>query len=147
MGAKSMMTAQLLLLQAGWSPGRRVEVGSMLAELCTAGHDVVAPAREFLATYSGLTIRNGNRVLRIDGHRAARNADVEWCADYTEAIGRAVTPVGEYSHLTLMIDESGEFWGGFDADYGLLGKDLVEVVHALMVDPVSGRLDRELPDL
>lgn len=46
--------------------------------------------------------------------------------------------------MTLMFDESGEFWGGFDADYGSLGRTLLRV---LLVDPGARRFDRVLPDL
>ncbi|GAB4084053.1 hypothetical protein GCM10028784_06830 [Myceligenerans cantabricum] len=89
---------------------------------------------------------DGLRALRIDGRAAARDADPDWCSAYAEGIGRPVTPVGEYSHMTLVIDDAGEFWGGFDADYGFMGEDVVAVVPALLVEPGSRRLDREVPD-
>lgn len=118
----------------------------MLGELAAAGHSLVPPARDFLAGYSGLVIAtvDRRRVLLIDGHQAARGTDPDWCAAYAEGIGRALTPVGQYSHMTLMIDEVGAFWGGFDADYGYLGQDIVEVVQALLVRPGLRRLDRKV---
>jgi hypothetical protein len=118
----------------------------MLAELTAAGHVLVSPVRGFLAEFSGLVIADdgGRRALRIDGHESARHADADWCEAYAEGIGRAVTPVGEYSHMTLMIDETGALGGSFDADYGFMGNDIVEVVQALLIDPGSRRLDREV---
>lgn len=65
---------------------------------------------------------------------------------YAEGVSRSITPIGEYSHMTLVIDEVGAFWGGFDADYGLMGDDIADVVHALLVEPGSRLLDREVPD-
>lgn len=142
-----MIDARELLERSGWTPDRHVDTDKMIRALEDAGHAVVPPARDLLANCSGLTIRHDTRVLRIDGWKAARHADTDWCAEYAEDIGRAVTPIGEYSHMTLMIDESGEFWGGFDADYGSLGRTLLEVVRVLLVDPGARRFDRVLPDL
>lgn len=77
---------------------------------------------------------------------AASHADPEWCDAYAGEIGRPVTPVGEYSHMLLLIDDSGSFWGAFDADYGLMGDSIDDVVHALIVDPGTRRLHRVVPD-
>jgi hypothetical protein len=142
-----MTDARELLQRAGWSPERRVDTDEMLRALEGAGHVVVPPARELFANCSGLTIRHDRRVMRIDGWEAVRNADTGWCADYAEGIGRAVTPIGDYSHMTIMVDESGEFWGGFDDVYGSLGHTLLDLVHGVVVAPASGRLDRILPDV
>lgn len=143
-----MTDARELLRKAGWVPGRRVEVTDALTELGEAGHHVVAPAREILAEYSGLVVMSvdGRRSINIDGRVAARSADLGWCEAYAEGIGRAVTPVGEYSHMTLVIDEAGAFWGGFDADYGFMGDDIADVVHGLLIEPGLRRLDREVAD-
>jgi hypothetical protein len=137
-----------LLQLAGWTPDRRVDVDEALTELGRAGHRLVAPAREFLAEYSGLTIAlpDGSRVLRIDGLAAARGADPDWCSAYAASIGHAVTPIGEYSHMILVMDATGAFWGGFDADYGFMGDSIVAVVQALLVEPGSRHLDREVVD-
>ncbi|MEV8027960.1 SUKH-3 domain-containing protein [Cellulosimicrobium funkei] len=143
-----MTSARELLLRAGWSSDRRVDVETMVGELEVAGHSVVPAARRFLEVFSGLMVTEdeGRRALRIDGHEAARHADPDWCKAYAEGIGRAVTPVGDYSHMTLVIDEVGAFWGGFDADYGLIGESIVEVVEALLIKPGSRQLDRTAPD-
>jgi hypothetical protein len=70
------MDARELLRQAGWSPGRRVDVDSMLAELASEGHVLVPPVRGFLREFSGLTIvsEDGRKTVQIDGHDAARDA-------------------------------------------------------------------------
>ena len=48
--------------------------------------------------------------------------------------------------MTLVIDEVGAFWGGFDADCGFMGDGIADVVHALLVEPGSRRFDREVAD-
>ncbi|MBL7520203.1 SUKH-3 domain-containing protein [Frankia sp. CNm7] len=142
------MDAGELLRRAGWVPGRRVDVEEMLGALAAAGFVVVPAAREFLAEYSGLVItsEDGRSVTRIDGHEAARNAVPGWCAAYGHGIGRAVTPIGEYSHMTLVIDEAGEFWGGFDDQYGSMGDTIIDVVHELLVEPGARPFDRVVAD-
>ncbi|MFI2102920.1 SUKH-3 domain-containing protein [Isoptericola sp. NPDC019693] len=143
-----MTSAQDLLLRSGWTPNRHVDVEGMAAKLKAAGHLVIPTARVFLAEFSGLVIayQEGRSALRIDGNKAALHADPDWCEAYAEGIGRAVTPVGEYSHMTLVIDESGAFWGGFDANYGLMGETITEVIQALLIDPGSRQLDHLVHD-
>ncbi|MEV6895414.1 SUKH-3 domain-containing protein [Kribbella sp. NPDC051137] len=140
------MGAKDLLRRAGWRPGRHVDVDSMIGELESAGHVLVPPARNFLSEFSGLTIHSedGRKSVRIDGHDAARRADVGWCLAYAEGIGRSVTPAGEYSHMTLMIDEAGVFWGGYDDLYGLMGDDIIDLVDELLIGPALRQLDREV---
>jgi hypothetical protein len=143
-----MTNSRDLIAMAGWTPDRRIDVGGELAELEEAGFAVVPSVVGFLEKYTGLTIssKDGTRTLLIDGRQAARHAGPEWCAAYAEAIGLSVTPVGEYSHMVLVIDATGRFWGGFDAAYGFLGDDIAEVVHGLLVEPGSRRLDHEVAE-
>lgn len=143
------LSAQELIERAGWTPGRRVEVEAMLAELAAAEHIVVQSARDLLAEYSGLEIesQHSRHTLRIDGHDAAERADPGWCDAYARGIGRALTPVGFfYSHMTLMIDEDGAFWGGFDDLYGYQGADMVEVVRNVLVERPPRQFDRVVED-
>ena len=67
-----------------------------------------------------------------------------WCAEYSRAIGRDLTPVGEYSHMTLMIDEDTGLGGGFDAEFGYLGATLEAVVSGILIGPVTSKLDRTI---
>lgn len=117
------MSAQHLLTRAGWFLGRRRDVCGDLHALVNAGFMVGPAVPDFLAEYSGLSISSPNSVeaLLIDGLQASRHADPEWSAAYAAAIGLAVTPVGEYSHMIILLDEEGRLWGGYDFDYGFLG--------------------------
>lgn len=143
-----MTAGEELLRRAGWTAGRHVDVEGALRELSESGHFVVVPARAFLARYSGLVVtsEDGRKTIEIDGSAAARHTNPDWCVAYAEGIGRSVTPIGEYSHMTLLIDEVGVFWGGFDDLYGVMGEDILEVVRELLIGPLTRRLDRKVAD-
>ena len=141
-----MTDAQGLLAKAGWFPGRRVEVDSMLSELELAGHVLVSPVGDFFSEFSGLVIfaEDDRKSVSIDGHDAARRTDRGWCVAYADGIGSPVTPVGEYSNMVLMMDESGAFWGGYDDLYGFMGSDIVDLIGELLLGSGMRQLDREV---
>ncbi len=118
-------------------------MGADVAALVAAGYAVGRPVRAFLEEFTGLTIRSRQASeLWIDGVRAAGDASREWCEAYSASVGRRLTPVGIFkSVLTVMVDDEGDVWGGFDDDYGLLGAGGRELVSALFVDD-RGHLDR-----
>lgn len=142
------MDAQTLMSQAGWFASRRVDASAAVSELASAGYVVVEPITGFLREYSGLTIMtpDGSRQLWIDGERSAAEADPEWCRAYADGAGLPLVPVGGYSHMSILIDGSGRLWGGFDAEYGHLADSMMELVHVLLIEPGSRRLDRRLTD-
>ena len=139
-----------LLKRAGWNPQRRVPVDDLVRRLRDADFHVVAPFRDFMAEFAGLEVssEDGSRTLEFDIDRALVLTDSGWCAAYGEEIGRSVTPVAcRGAHMTLLIDESGEFWANFDALYGYKGSDILQAVEVLLIDaPGSHMLDRRLPD-
>lgn len=143
-------TAIDLLKRAGWSPERRVPVDHLVSRLRDAGFDIVAPFRDFMTEFAGLEVssEDGTRTLEFDIERALVLTDSEWCEAYSEEIDRSVTPVAcRGAHMTLLIDESGEFWANFDDLYGHKGKNILQAIELLLVDPPgSHMLDRRLPD-
>ncbi|MBO3750017.1 hypothetical protein J5X84_28380 [Streptosporangiaceae bacterium NEAU-GS5] len=55
-------------------------------------------------------------------------------------------PIGGYSHMTILADEAGQIWGGFDYEFGLLGDSLNNVIQNLLVDQGPPTpLDRRVP--
>lgn len=100
-------------------------------------------AVELLAEFHGITVRDAQRGLWIDAHRAAGDCDPDWCAAYSSEAARTLTPFGGYSHMSLLVDDRGGRWGGFDVEYGYLGDSVASVVEALVVTSTA-RLDRRL---
>lgn len=139
-----------LLSRAGWTPDRRVAVDDLISRLRDDEHDIVPPFRDFMAQFSGLVITSddGRREMEFVMDEVLVLTGPGWCEAYGEDIGRLVTPVARYgAHLALLIDESGEFWGGYDALYGHMGRDIFQAIERLLVDPPgSHKLDRRLPD-
>ncbi|WP_255449065.1 SUKH-3 domain-containing protein [Cellulomonas sp. JZ18] len=139
-----------LLSRAGWTPARRVAVDDLIARLRDDDHDVVPPYRDFMAQFSGLIVGSDDtdRTLDFEMDHVLVITGPGWCEAYGEEIGRLVTPVARHdSHMALLIDESGEFWGAYDDLFGYMGRDIVQVVERLLIDPPgTHELDRRLPD-
>lgn len=139
-----------LLAEAGWYAGRDVGQGeSGIDALSSAGFVVTPAAAALLREFSGLTVfaPDSTRSLWIDGAQAAALSVPGWVEAYSECCARPLVPVGGYSHMTLLVDDSGEVWGGFDAEFGWLGASVAEVVRGLLLEPGTIRLDRRLPAL
>ena len=126
------MDAEALLRRAGWRPGRSVAITADAEALRAEGFAVTEAAEAFLREFSHLVVawESQARPLLFDGVEVSRNADPGWCDLYSEAIGSRLVPVGEYSHMTVYVDEVGELWGGFDGEYGHRGSvlDLIESI-------------------
>lgn len=139
-----------LLSRAGWTPERRVAVDDLISRLRADEHDIVPPFRDLMAQFSGLVISSvdGRRTVEFEMDHVLAITGPGWCEAYAEEIGRLVTPVARHdAHLALLIDESGEFWGGYDALYGYMGKDIFQAIEWLLIDPPAMHmLDRRLPD-
>lgn len=144
------MSALELLLRAGWTPDRHVEVDHVVHFLLGESYDVVPPFQDFGARYLGLAVasEDGRSVLRFDMDEITALTNEGWCEAYGEAIGRRVTPVASLQgHAVLLIDETGAFWGAYDSEYGYMGDDIMQAIQWTLIDPPTAhKLDRELPD-
>ncbi len=138
------MDAYNLLLNAGWLPGRQVDMAEEIAALEAEEFTVTDAAATFLREFSGLSIVGpGNRnPLVIGGPDLALDADSGWSDLYSDAIGTTLTPVGEYSNLVLFITADGTFWGGFENEYGCAGSSLDDVIRGLFIDSPGWKLDQ-----
>lgn len=107
------------LRNAGWNPGRAVDISGWEADLLTDGFPPLhIAARQFLAEYGGLSFADsGSGVTRareafaLDPMLCAREADR--FAAWGEETSRNIAPIGELAGDTcsacfLGIDESGE---------------------------------------
>jgi hypothetical protein len=139
------MDALALLHEAGWFPGRNVDVTRDLAALAAEGFEMTAAAQEFLREFSGLDIASETKdnSLIVNGATVARDADIGWCDAYSTEIGSRLVPVAEYAHMTLYVDLDGGLWGGVGNEYGQVGSTLVEAIERIFFRG-GQRLDRRL---
>lgn len=87
------------------------------------------------------------RSFWIDVERAGRDLEQAWCDAYRAELGKPfLVMVGELGPMMIMLDEQGEFWGGFDQEYGWLAHTLPDLVAGLLGFVDSPSLDRVLPD-
>jgi hypothetical protein len=138
------MNAAELLTHAGWFAGRQTDAASDVAALVRGGYQVSPAAEAFLREFSGLVIEepaNPSPVV-IDGVLAARHADSGWCKAYSDAIGRPLVPIGEYSLVMFWIDPEGDIWASIDNDFGRAGSSLEEAIQGLFFDKPGWKLDR-----
>ena len=115
-----------------------------MAFVISDGYAVTPAAEDFLRQYSGLEISGESSAnpLVLSGRVAARGVDPGWCDAYARALGVVLSPVGQYSNMTVYIDQSGELWGGFDEDYGRIGS-LLDLIHETFIGPPKP-FDRQL---
>lgn len=138
------------LARAGWSPARRVDSAPAVAALEEEGYRVSDGVREFLSTWSGLTILCDGQRLILDGAAAAGDANRYWCGCYSALRGVELVPVGWMSLMTILVEPCGSvFWGGVDDEYGWLGNSVEQLVEGQFTGRGGYRrtmLDRRVPD-
>ena len=135
------------LLRSGWFPGRHIDLENEVAVLDAEGYELADGLLVFLAEYSGLVVRadDATQSVWIDAARSASEVDAQWNRAYSAMIRSALAPVGGYSHMTIYLSEAGEFYGGFDYEYGRLGSNFRELIDVLLnEDPPATMLDRVL---
>ena len=121
-----------------------IDVADDLEFVRSEGFAVTPAAEKFLQEYSGLTISwetNRNPIV-ISGREVAEGVDAGWCDAYSQALGMVLSPVGEYSNMTICVDPSGGLWGGFGAVYGHVGS-LLDLIRGTFLEPPKP-LDRHL---
>ncbi|GAA1506426.1 SUKH-3 domain-containing protein [Streptomyces synnematoformans] len=130
------LTPQALdsLRAAGWYPGRRVEIGDVVARLESLEITVHPAARGFLVEYGDLHLVH-EPSAEINGRLVHSFTDTDYArkttehgaifrAAVTEAVGAAVCPVARTSfHVTIYVAEDGRFYGDRDAAVYLFGED------------------------
>jgi hypothetical protein len=51
-------------------------------------------------------------------------AKVEWVRTYAEFLNEELVPIGGHSHMGIYLGRDGVFYGGFDAQFGPLGRSV-----------------------
>jgi len=129
-----------LLRSAGWSPERAVDIGRYVQALETEGYEVFPVVETFLRRFGGLEIaypinfhsQSLTNSIHFDAAAAAAAVDNEgYVSKYAERIGVPVCVIGEADNrsTTLMMDQEGRVYGGFDdylSFYGETGEQAIE---------------------
>ncbi|OLF05243.1 hypothetical protein BLA60_36925 [Actinophytocola xinjiangensis] len=140
------LSATQYLERSGWFPGRRVEIDRDLKAFRDEECETFDQVTEFLREFSGLTIgfmRYGSPdELWFAADRACESVSLAWAEDYSQRVGVAMLPVGAAyrEYLTILIDENGAFYGGFDDEFGSLGVGVLEMVDNIVQN--RGFIDR-----
>ncbi|KAJ6089469.1 SUKH-3 immunity protein [Penicillium canescens] len=105
-----------VLRNAGWIPGRKVDIGEMRRRLEESGFIVNEAAEHFLSEFGGLVFDiSGSGISRarerfiLDPLLAIGEDDR--FAEWSETVGETLTPIGELDYrFFLGISESGEIY-------------------------------------
>jgi hypothetical protein len=138
------------LEKAGWRLNRHVDTTRFEAALRERGLSVSAPAIEFLSEFGGLALRYPH--FRAQGREDGCNflADVaaagaqEWrIQEYEMALGSRLTVIGRAfsDHMTVVMDEGGRVYAGFEDVLVNVGKSGADALNALC----EGREVRTIP--
>ena len=136
------MKALDLMRRAGWTESRKVPVDQHIEALRRGGFHAWEDLGSMLEPIVGLQISDilGRFTMWLDPTQAAATADLDWVTDYEHAAGVMLTPVGEYSHMLMMLGSDSAFYGGFDREFGRLGGTLEEAVNGVLVRQPPVRL-------
>lgn len=127
--------AERCLREAGWFPGRSVDVSLALEELRSRGHDPPQSIADFLAEFDGLHIQPS----RIDFDIATEgysSHDAILLEDLSPFVGERVFPVGSgYTrHGTIVLGESGRVFVEWDCQCWYISEDTREGLELLVAD-------------
>jgi hypothetical protein len=136
-GAKAVRD---LLTSSGWTPTRRVDISAIEDHHARAGYPLSPPARRFLGAFAGLTVRYldpqpppYHDVISFLPLETAAGTPPQAVRSYEARVEAPLTIIGSArsNHLTLMMDDQGRVYGGYDkflARYGNTGREAIETL-------------------
>ena len=127
------------LRQSGWTPDRRVDTAPDFRAFEKEGYPTFPVVTEFVRQCSGLRIpidHGGPDEIWFSAERACGLLHRAWTEDYSRRAGTGLVPVGAAyrEHLTLLVGENGNWFGGYDDEFGLLGEDVLSALDNLILD-------------
>ncbi|TFF33918.1 SUKH-3 domain-containing protein [Mucilaginibacter psychrotolerans] len=131
-----------VLVDAGWHPQRNYDIGSFKECILNNGYRMSPIIEQFLMSYGGLKIeynrKNGTKnSFHFDARTAIERVDDLWAqTTYYERlkVGLCVVGQADTDHLTLMMDETGKFYGGFDDFLCFIAESGEEAIEAMCSD-------------
>ena len=143
-----------LLRKAGWYEGRSVDTSAWERLLRKEGFTVHPVVTAFLQEFGGLEFKNPKKAPQA-------SADWHFCVEraveriypervvkyYNRRAGHQLCLIGDASngYLILMMDETGQVYGGYDEEFFYLGKSGPEAIETLRTGRDLGRVP-ELPE-
>jgi hypothetical protein len=139
MGAGATMTdAHEVLASAGWQPSRREDAVDVIATVASHGYDVGPKLALLIANVVGVTLQFMRSAhtdyIVFDPRRATELSFRAWVDDYSERAGTPLVPLGfsNHEHLLLLAADDGRWFGGFDDEFGQLGRSVPELVDTII---------------
>lgn len=150
-------SVELVLLEAGWSKGRRAGTEALCSKLSDSGYFVSQSAREFLDEFSGLHLRFPNPRKRsiMIGYALGSVLDWEflgsaWIHRWEKEAGESLCPVGtdDRGYGVVLVGSTGSLYAGFDSSLSRLADSTAEGLRVLMQEQEWTRIPivRREPD-
>lgn len=117
--------AEKYLIKAGWYAGRSINITKISSKSRQEGYMLSAVVESFLKQFGLLHIKflrsdNSTDEMHFDAVKASGGISSEWIKeDYFKRLNnKRLCPIGNAfsNHLTLMMDDEGAVYGGYD-DY------------------------------
>nr|WP_294950208.1 SUKH-3 domain-containing protein [uncultured Mucilaginibacter sp.] len=128
------------LINAGWYPERYVNIDFYKERLLEDNYKIFQKVEQFLHQYGGVSIKfqllNGAAdVLHFNAAKATGDVDPLWAQDdyYNRLGGKELCVIGQAytDHMTVMMDEGGNVYGGFDDYLGFVARSGEEAIEAI----------------
>lgn len=136
------------LENAGWYPGRVVDVQSDLEAYRAEGYEIWDGLADALREYSGLSISGpaNNHPVIIGAEPAIRSIGAEDVPGYAALAKARLTPIAVYYAMTIFMSPDGRFWGGHGDLFGFLSAEITDVLDSILNQPGSNSLDMIVED-
>ena len=129
-----------LLIEAGWKPGRQVDISQYKLVIENEGYKLSSAVEMFLQQFGGLYIRyplpnSQSDIVHFDVIKSVRDTNPFWVKDeYSQrlnnfnlcVIGQAFT-----NHMTIIMDNYGNVYGGYDDNLYFIadsGEDAIRII-------------------
>ena len=131
-----------ILLKSGWREKRKIFTLYYQLYARMDGYYWNKTIRDFLKEFGGLKIlferRSEQGLLHFDAPEAIRGIDSNVVLEnYSKAANtKKICVIGEVyaNHLTLLMSEKGEVFGGYDEFFCLLGKTGIEAIENICLN-------------
>jgi hypothetical protein len=135
-----------VLREAGWAPGRRVDIQRWVVPLAAEGFRVQAAAEQFLSEFGGLAVNVSGPGLTaarepFSFYPTSCSGEEDRISEWGIDLGKNFYPLGEFGQrrFLLVIDETGEIYLVMDwvATLGVNERGLESLVRGIAAEWVA----------